>query len=125
MNNRKFFNNRDIAAIAVIFLLALALYTGYRLYMGNSASYAEVIYDGQVIEKLPLNEDREYTPEINNNIVIEVKDKRIHFKHSDCPDKICVNTGWLSRAGQTAVCLPNKISVVVKGKGSDNIDAAI
>ncbi len=125
MDKRKFFNNKDIIAIAVVFILALVFFTIYRLYMGNDGSYAEIIYDGQIIERLPLNEDNEYIPEINNNIIIEIKDKKIHFKHSNCPDKICVNTGWLSRPGQTAVCLPNKISVVVKGKAGDNIDTAI
>lgn len=125
MDKRKFFNSKDIIAITVVFILALGLYMGYGLYMGNNADYAEIIYDGQVIERLPLNKDTEYIPEINRNIIIEIKDEKIHFKHSDCPDKICINTGWLSKPGQTAVCLPNKISVVVKGKSSDGIDTAI
>ena len=33
--------------------------------------------------------------------------------HSDCPDQICVNTGWLSESGQTAVCLPNRVTVTI------------
>lgn len=125
MEKRKFFNTKDIIVITVIFILALVLYTGYRLYMGNNAVYAEIIYNGNVIEKLPLNKDTEYIPKTNNNILIEIKDKKIHFMYSDCPDKICIKTGWLSKPGQTAVCLPNKISVVVRGKSIKNIDTAI
>jgi len=32
---------------------------------------------------------------------------------SDCPDQICVHTGWLTSAGQTAVCLPFKVVLKV------------
>ena len=32
---------------------------------------------------------------------------------SECPDQICVHTGWLTSAGQTAVCLPFKVVLKV------------
>jgi hypothetical protein len=38
------------------------------------------------------------------------------FLHSDCRDQICVRTGKLTRAGQTAICLPAKISVRIIGR---------
>lgn len=124
MNKRAFFNKRDIVVILVIFTLTAVIYTGYRVYMGNNAEYAEVLYNGNTIKKLPLNKDTVYIPDENKNIIIEIKNNKIHIKESDCPDKICVNTGWLSAPGQTAVCLPNKMSVVVKGKSSD-VDTAL
>ena len=41
----------------------------------------------------------------------------------DCRDKICVNTGKISRAGQSIVCLPARVSVAVVGNGGDVIVA--
>ncbi len=46
---------------------------------------------------------------------IEAKDGRIHFKEAHCPDQICVKTGWLSKPGQTAACLPAKVLIRIEG----------
>lgn len=127
MNKRNFFNKRDLVVIIVIFVLAFCLFHAYSLFNKGEAEYVQILYDGQVIKELSLFKDTEYIPDINKKIIIEIKDKKVHFKHSDCPDKICVNTGWLSKTGQTAVCLPNKLSVVVKTdeKKDNTIDTAI
>lgn len=57
----------------------------------------------------------------HNHIVAE--NGRIRFDASDCPDKTCVYTGWLTRAGQSAACLPNKTLITVEGTNSGGVDA--
>ena len=44
---------------------------------------------------------------------LELSPGMARVMHSDCPDKICVNTGWLSEPGQTAVCMPNRVTVTI------------
>ena len=46
-------------------------------------------------------------------ITLEVKEGKIRFLHSDCPDQICVNTGFIYLDGQTAICMPNRTAVTV------------
>lgn len=41
---------------------------------------------------------------------------RICFLDSNCPDEVCIKTGWLSKAGDLAVCLPNKIIIKLEQK---------
>jgi hypothetical protein len=36
---------------------------------------------------------------------------RIRVKEDNSPDQIAVRTGWISRAGQTSICLPHKLVV--------------
>ena len=50
--------------------------------------------------------------------VIEVDGKSVWFAQSNCPDKICVHTGRLTRAGQMAVCLPTRVVVRLIGQGA-------
>lgn len=38
---------------------------------------------------------------------------KVRVASSDCKDQICVHTGWLTSAGQTAVCLPFKVVLKV------------
>ncbi len=121
MEKRKFFNKKDIVIIALIILSGTALMC---FMPKEEGSRALVIYNGREIDSLPLDRDCIYRPEVNENIEIEVKDGRVRFLSSDCPDKICVNTGWLGKAGQSAVCLPNRLSVTVSG-GKDGIEGEI
>jgi hypothetical protein len=48
----------------------------------------------------------------HNEILVEKG--RIRFEKSDCPNQICVNSGWLDKNGNIAVCLPNKVIVSVE-----------
>jgi hypothetical protein len=41
------------------------------------------------------------------------------FVHSDCRDQICVHAGWLSRGGEWAACLPNRVILRIDSVGGD------
>ena len=85
---------------------------------------AVIIHDGKLVAKINLDELQE--PEyirINEGIkvVILAEKGRIRFLESDCPDKICVKTGWLTQKGDKAVCLPSK--TIVKIEGEEQVDS--
>ena len=44
---------------------------------------------------------------------IEIKDGAIRFYDVACPDQICVATGFISRDGEVAVCMPNRAALTV------------
>lgn len=46
-----------------------------------------------------------------------------YFSKAECPDKVCLKTGKISRTGQTAVCLPAKVSLIVTGSDAEQYDA--
>ncbi len=53
---------------------------------------------------------------LENGMMIEVKDRRIRVKDSDCPQKICVKHGWIRYGNDVIVCLPNKTIIYLKKK---------
>jgi len=54
---------------------------------------------------------------------IVIHDHRVRFGGSPCRNQYCVHQGWLARAGQVAVCLPNRVSVELAGeKGYDSLN---
>ena len=57
-----------------------------------------------------------------NGAVIELDKDGAHFVSSPCPDRICVNKGIIKRAGDSAVCLPQRVSVRIEG-GDSEIDS--
>jgi hypothetical protein len=46
---------------------------------------------------------------------ISILQGKVRFTQSPCPNQYCVHQGWLSRAGQVAICLPNQISLQLLG----------
>ncbi|SER93998.1 NusG domain II-containing protein [Salisediminibacterium halotolerans] len=77
---------------------------------------ATIEQDGNVIEELDLNavtKAREIPLDNDLNVKLAVEPGRIRFIESDCPDNICINSGWLSNIGDNAVCLPARTVVSI------------
>ena len=53
------------------------------------------------------------------NSSIEISDGRTRFISSPCTTKACLHTGWLSRVGEFAACLPNRVSITLAGRHPD------
>ena len=56
-------------------------------------------------------------------LTIQAEPGRIRITESACPSQDCVHTGWISRAGQQIICLPDKLVISLSGSGSQEFDA--
>lgn len=78
---------------------------------------AVISVDGQTVRTLDLTtaKDQEFSilDETGLSITFQVRDHAIRFLSSDCPDKVCVNTGFLRGDLDVASCLPNRTSLFV------------
>ena len=79
--------------------------------MGASAT---VSVDGKVVAVLPLEKDTVYA--LPDGTRVEVCDGQVFVTHATCEDKLCEEMGKISREGQTVLCIPNRISVVISGE---------
>lgn len=46
---------------------------------------------------------------------ITIRQGQVRFSQSPCRNQYCVHQGWLSHAGEVAVCLPNRVSLELLG----------
>jgi len=79
--------------------------------------------DGVRVARLDLFENQ--TIQVHGPIgktVIEVKASKVRVVSSACPHKICVKTGPVNHAGDTIICVPNKVVVRVLGKNKKQLD---
>jgi hypothetical protein len=74
----------------------------------------------------PLDEDRELrVPGPLGDTIIDIEAGSARIVDSPCPNKTCVASGSLSRPGQWAACLPNRVLVRVEGgRAEGGVDAA-
>lgn len=117
-----------LVALAVILLaaaLALAAWGG-----GKSGSLTAVIsVNGLVTETVNLSRlSRPEVRELNANgytLHVHLSSDGAEVIDSTCPNQVCVHTGHISRAGQSIVCLPARISVTLSGGTEDGVDAVL
>lgn len=119
----KIVKKNDILIILAVLLLALG--AKHLLGRGERAT-ANVIINGNTEYVIDLSREKELRyikPDTDPAITIAVENGTIRFCRADCPDKLCVEAGVLSKPGDTAACLPAKAVIVVKGESKDSPDA--
>ncbi|MDD3244152.1 MAG: NusG domain II-containing protein [Eubacteriales bacterium] len=109
----------DLVVAGIVLLMMAASLLPLLGGAATRGTRADIYRDGSLLFSAALAQDAVYR--ISAGVQVEVKDGRARVCASDCPDQVCVRTGWISRPGQTAVCLPNRLVVRVSG-GEEALD---
>lgn len=106
------FRKKDIVLIAAVLAVAAALFLLPKLLLPAGAE-ASVIYDGTEVMRIDLDVDGTYTVQGDLTATLVVSGGKIRFVGSLCPDKLCEGFGWIGLKGETAVCMPAKLAVII------------
>ena len=104
---------RDLLLVGVLLLAALLLFAltrGAR----ESGAVAVVTVDGAEVGRYPLNRPGTFPLNGGSNILV-VENGEAWVSEANCPDKICMGMGKISRNGEFIACLPNRLLIVVEG----------
>ncbi|MBO6159263.1 MAG: NusG domain II-containing protein [Firmicutes bacterium] len=124
MHTRRFIQGSDLILIAVLLLLAGLIFLAAARRPASTS--AQLVQDSRVIMEISLGEDQTFSPSDFPEVTLEVKDGRIRFLSSDCPDQTCVRTGFISHPGEYAVCLPKRLMLrIPDSPSSDEPDAIL
>lgn len=137
IENKK--STRRVALSLVVFLFlvtaACMFYLFWLLYLlpaqEQTKSYiADIYQDGKLIQSIPLEQVKEtYSFDITgeNGCInhIEVRPGSIGVLWADCPDKLCVNQGFIQSPAIPITCLPNRLVIILRATDDsdpDNMD---
>lgn len=104
---------RDIILIASILAVAIALFLIVELTKEEGAGVV-VKVDGVEVAEYSLSKSGTYPLNGGTNTLV-IEDGRAYLSDANCPDKLCVHQGKISRTGEVITCLPNKLTVTVFG----------
>lgn len=128
----KVFDGVIILVLLLLSFLPLALFTLTQgeASMNPEETVAVVSIDGKVVAEFPLNKDtphqeKTFYPKGKQYNIVEIEGKRARVKEDNSPDQVAVNTGWISKTGQTSICLPHRLILEIKGTPSDLDDDMI
>ncbi len=113
-----------VVVLAVVILSAFLIAQGVAGAGSDSGLEVRVMAGGTEVLVRPLNRDSGELTVIGyqGESYLEISGGRVHMIDSACPDKLCVKTGWISRPGESIVCLPNRVVIEIRsGEGGPDV----
>jgi hypothetical protein len=101
----------------------LVLWLGINSWRSQDGDMVIVRNGGQVIAELPLSRDQvAHAVGPLGATTIQIKDGRVRIQADPSPRQYCVKQGWIDRTGQSAICLPNQVSIQISGNAYDSLN---
>lgn len=116
---KKLITKKDFVLLVIVLIIGIA-----GILLVNSAKQgttAEIKVDGETVETISLN--GEYLEKEINGVTVCRENGEIYVKEAACPDKVCVRSGRISKAGEGIICAPNRVAVEISGKNQNQLDA--
>ncbi len=103
--------------LIVMSSIVLIVYLFQTLWSNEHAAKVQIRLGNKIYATYSLNQQREIL--VHGSIgdaTITISQGKVRFAKSPCHNQYCVHQGWLARAGQVAICLPNQISLELIGE---------
>ena len=122
----RFLKRGDIVIFSALLLLAAALFVFHFAAPKEAGAVAKIAVNNQTVKTLPLSQNTTYKVETaaGYNLVV-IEDGRAFVREADCKNRICVKSRAISRAGETIVCLPHKMTVSIVGGEASAVDFVV
>ena len=121
--------NDIILIVSILLISILGIFAIRMMNKEYDSKTAVITIDGSVIARIPIDntaEEKTVSFKFGDNLGnLDIKDGAVRIKEMDikiCPEKICSETGWISKSYETIVCLPNRIAVNIENREADKED---
>ena len=108
------------------FIFLIGVIGSFWVLQRPNTSQVEIVRDGEVLYQFDLARAEDQIIEIayeGRVNTVEIRNHQIHMLDAQCPDKTCVQMGWLNSAAPI-VCLPNHLAIQFV-QGNDDLDATV
>lgn len=87
-----------------------------KLWSGDLADKAIIRSGGKIFREVPLSRDQKIeVPGPLGVSIISIQQRKARIASDPSPRQYCVRQGWLQKAGEIALCLPNQVSIELAG----------
>ena len=102
--------------LVLIISILLILFLFQTLWTNEHAAKVQIRLGDKIYGTYSLNQQREiHIYGKLGDATISIAEGKARFAKSPCHSQYCIHQGWLTHAGQVAVCLPNQISLELLG----------
>ena len=126
MDNKNIFKSRkkEIIAVLILILIAVILFVCVRVFVEDKGKYVKVYVNEKLTKTFDLEIDQEYFIETKRGYnLLVIKNGKARVLDADCPDKICVDKGAISKNDESIICLPHNVVVTIDSNEEKAVDA--
>ncbi len=122
--------NKILIFVTLLSLVVLVSFS-YIIYNKKiNNKIAKIYQGGKLIYEINLDKVEEaYTIKIDGDKehynIVEVRKGEIGIIEASCPDKVCVNMGFVSDGLLPITCLPNKLIIEIEGGEESEYDVQV
>ena len=114
-------NKNDIKLVVIVLIVIILLFS--LAVFRKKANIANVYYENELILEINLSINKTYEVDgYNGKVTIEVLNNQIRVVEENSPYHLCSKQGFVSKSGESIICLPNKIIIELP---SDELDAEV
>lgn len=116
----------DLCVIAGILFLAVGIFL-IILLPSSEKKNCVVLQDNAIIREIDLSAQRSETITVSGEYenIIEIKGGKVRILSSTCPNHTCVSSGWISKSGQSIVCVPNHLLIKIVSHQEPEVDVIV
>lgn len=125
MSLSRYFGIRDILLLLALAMMIISLFASQWVFQLKKGSTIVVTVDEDEYGCYSLKEDQTIPIMIGDTEenTLQIHDGVATMIYATCPDKLCVHQGAISRTGQSIVCLPHRVVVLVLEGDENPIDS--
>ena len=109
----------------IILFFALIIISMKLLWNLPQGQYLEIYKNNEILATYSLNQQITKTISgAKGETKITINNGKVRFSSAPCAKKYCIHQGWINKASQIIICIPNKISISILGsnKNYDSIN---
>ncbi|MCI8403327.1 MAG: NusG domain II-containing protein [Clostridia bacterium] len=115
------------SSFLIITLILLTVFSAVAIFIRafymNESKTAQIYQNGELIREIELDTvdspiEFDITDSDGHINTVRAEKGKIRMLGADCPDKLCVNRGWIKNSVVPVVCLPNKVTIEIVGTKS-------
>lgn len=117
----------DLILYLIIFILMGAVLNAAIKLKTEEAENVEIFVNNKLQYTYKLSEEQKIfkVPTDIGGVEIEFNNKQVRVTKSFSPKKLCVKQGWISKAGEAIIGVPDKLLVKITGNQINGVDVIL
>lgn len=127
MKNDRQKTKAELILVIVLITIAVCIYIYLNVINPKYGATVQILVDGEVTQEYDLYSSQKVTIETENggqNILV-IDNGECYLEDANCPDKLCVKQGVISKSGQSIICLPHKVVITIAGGEEQDVDVEV
>ena len=112
---------KDFILIFIILLIVVVSFGINHFTNAKSGKQIEIYVDNELYKTYDIDDEDEIKIESEEGYnVVKIHNHGAQITEASCPDKVCIQEGFITKPSESIVCLPNKVHIKIITDDTNN-----